>query len=68
MWSMELIYAELVILIISRVLSTIGLFYLIRLFGYEKNHTDPMTFKELFFGCYAGLMRGAIAFGLVLKI
>ena len=39
-----------------------------KLFGYEKNHPQPLTFKELFFIFYAGLMRGAIAFGLVLKI
>lgn len=35
---------------------------------YDKNHPHPINFKELLFIWYAGLIRGAIAFGLVLRI
>jgi len=45
-----------------------GLVGLLKLCGYEKDHPAPLTLKEMFFIWYAGLIRGAIAFGLVLRI
>lgn len=36
--------------------------------GYEKSSTQPVTLKEMIFIWYAGLIRGAIAFGLVLRL
>ena len=68
MWSWELICAELVIILICRGISTIGLFGLIKLMGYEKNHSHPLTLRDMGFLFYSGLMRGAIALGLVLRI
>lgn len=53
---------------IGRVISTFGLIGLLKLCGYEKNNPKKITWKELTFIWYAGLIRGAIAFGLVLRI
>lgn len=63
-WSWELILVEVVIIFIGRYGGTMGLIYLLQLCGYKSG----ITFKQLFFIGYAGLIRGAIAFGLVLRI
>lgn len=67
-WSTELIIVEFVIILIGRALGTFGLVGLLKCFGYEKNNARKITWKELAFIWYAGLIRGAIAFGLVLRI
>ena len=67
-FSMELIYAECAIIMFGRLLGTLGLIGFLKLFKYEQDHPTPVTFKELCFIWYAGLIRGAIAFGLVLRI
>ena len=41
---------------------------LLKMCGYEKNDEDRLKWSELLFIWYAGLIRGAIAFGLVLRI
>ena len=68
MWSWELIYVEGIIILIGRFLGTFGLLGFLKLFGYEKNDKRKITCGELLFIWYAGLIRGAIAFGLVLRI
>jgi hypothetical protein len=50
--------------VIGRLISTIGLIYFLTLFGYKSG----ITFKQLVFIWYSGMIRGAIAFGLVLRI
>ena len=45
-------------------MGTMGLMGVARLFGYDSK----IDLKELIFIWYAGMIRGAIAFGLVLKI
>lgn len=55
---------ELLIIIVGRYLGSVGLIYFMTLFGHKKK----VEFKELVFIGYAGLIRGAIAFGLVLNI
>lgn len=67
-WSTDLIILEIVIIMVGRGIGTIGLYSLLKLCGYEKDSRDPLTFKELAFIWYAGMIRGAIAFGLVLRI
>jgi NhaP-type Na+/H+ or K+/H+ antiporter len=52
------------IIIVGRFFGVLGLVYLLVLFKHKKK----VTLKELIFICYAGMIRGAIAFGLVLKI
>ena len=59
---------ELVVIIIGRALGTFGLFGLLKLFNYERDNPKKITWRELTFIWYAGLIRGAIAFGLVLRI
>jgi hypothetical protein len=63
-WSLDLILAELAIIVVGRGLGTVGLVALLRLCGRATN----TTWKELLFIWYAGMIRGAIAFGLVLRI
>merc|ERR1711957_274197 len=41
---------------------------LLKCCGYEKNNDNKLEWRELFFITFAGLIRGAIAFGLVLRM
>ena len=68
MWSWELIIVEGIIILIGRFLGTFGLIGFLKIFGYEKDNRRRVTCGELLFIWYAGLIRGAIAFGLVLRI
>ena len=54
----------LFIILVGRFIGTVGLVSLLTLF----KHKPKTSFKELVFIWYAGLIRGAIAFGLVLRI
>jgi len=63
-WSPSLIGVMLGICILGRFGGTLGLIGLLRLCGYDSG----IKWKEVFFIGYAGLIRGAIAFGLVLRI
>ena len=67
-FSPSLIAIEFGIIMFGRAMATMGLIGVLKLCKYEKNHPNPVTFKELLFIWYAGLIRGAIAFGLVLRI
>lgn len=67
-WSTELILVELCVVLVGRFLATFGLIGLLKLCKYEKTNPKKITCKELLFIWYAGLIRGAIAFGLVLRI
>ena len=67
-FSFELIQIECLIIMTGRLMGTLGLIGFLKLFDYEKDHPTPITFKELTFIWYAGMIRGAIAFGLVLRI
>ena len=67
-WSSELIIVELFVILIGRGLGTFGLFGLLKCCGYEKDSAKKITWRELTFIWYAGLIRGVIAFGLVLRI
>jgi len=63
-WSPDLIMVELAIIVVGRGLGTVGLVGVLRCCGYATN----TSIKELLFIWYAGMIRGAIAFGLVLRI
>ena len=63
-WSWHLIAVEFGIVIVGRFGGTLGLIGLLRLCGYQSG----INWKQVFFIGYAGLIRGAIAFGLVLRI
>jgi len=54
--------------VIGRFFATFGLIGLLKMCGYERNDPKRLTCKELLFIWYAGLIRGAIAFGLVLRV
>lgn len=63
-WSWQLFIAELIIVILGRFMGTIGIIKFLELFGYKSG----IRFKDLIFISYAGMIRGAVAFGLVLRI
>jgi NhaP-type Na+/H+ or K+/H+ antiporter len=63
-WSFDLFLVELVILIVGRFIGTSGLMFFLSFFGYRSG----ISWRELIFIWYAGMIRGAIAFGLVLRI
>ena len=64
-WSPDLFFTEIIVIILGRILGTLGLMSIAKMCGFvEKN----INFKELVFIWYAGMIRGAIAFGLVLRI
>ena len=67
-FSISFVCVMFVIVIIGRGMATMGLIALLKLCGYEKGHKSPLTYAELAFIWCAGLIRGAIAFGLVLRI
>lgn len=63
-WSWQLFIAMLIICISGRFIGTIGVIKILELFGYKSG----IRFKDLVFISYAGIIRGAVAFGLVLRI
>lgn len=64
-WSISFILTEMVICIIARFIGTVCLLYMCSCCSKKKG---GISFKQVLFICYAGLIRGAIAFGLVLKL
>ena len=67
-FSPDLIMLEFAVIAIGRFMGTIGIFGLLKCCSYEKDHPTPVTCKELLFIWYAGLIRGAIVFGLICRI
>ena len=63
-WSWQLFIAMLIICVLGRFIGTIGVIKILELFGYRSG----IRFKDLIFISYAGIIRGAVAFGLVLRI
>lgn len=55
---------EIFVIVIGRFVGTVGLLYFLKLF----KHEPKTTFRQTIFIYYAGSIRGAIAFGLVLSI
>ena len=52
------------ICIVARLIGTIGLVYMLTICGRKTG----ISFRQLLFISYAGMIRGAIAFGLVLRL
>lgn len=63
-WCWSFIGAQTLIIIVGRVMAVIGTFYAFRCCFKKKT----IKFSELLFITYAGMIRGAIAFALVLRI
>ena len=63
-WSWSFIFSEFAIIVIFRIIAVLGTFYTLRLCCRRKT----IAFRELLFITYGGMIRGAIAFALVLKI
>ena len=60
-WSPSLFLVELAIIIVGRFIGTVGLVSMLQCCGFKSG----ISLKELIFIWYAGMIRGAIAFGLV---
>ena len=67
-FSPALVGILLCVVVFCRFIATIGLVSVLKLCKYESKHPNPLNYKELVFIWYSGLIRGAIAFGLVLRI
>lgn len=67
-FSPDLFYLVICTLAAGRFFSTFLLIGMLKICGYEKNSPSPINFRELFYLWYSGLIRGAISFGLVLRI
>ena len=68
-FSISLIFILMAVIVLCRFVATVGFVTLLKLCcRYERRHADPINFRELVFIWYSGLIRGAIAFGLVLCI
>jgi len=63
-WSPDLFLCELIVIMVGRFIGTVGMVSLLDCCGYQSG----MSLKELVFIWYAGMIRGAIAFGLVLRL
>lgn len=64
-WSWEFFVAEFIVVLVGRYLGIVGLLYGISIvFGHKRQ----ITFKEAIFLYCGGMIRGAIAFGLVLRL
>ena len=63
-WSWSFILIELVICVFARIIGTVGMLY----FFVLLRHRAKIDFKQACFISYAGMIRGAIAFGLVLNL
>jgi len=63
-WSWQLFIGEVLVVLVGRFSGTIGLIKFLEIFGYKSG----IGLRELTFISYAGMIRGAVAFGLVLKI
>jgi NhaP-type Na+/H+ or K+/H+ antiporter len=63
-WSWQLFIAMLIICCAGRFIGTIGIIKLFEITGYKSG----IKFRDLIFISYAGIIRGAVAFGLVLRI
>ena len=67
-FSISLVLILMAVVVFCRFVATIGLVSCLKLCRYESKHNNPLNYKELIFIWYSGLIRGAIAFGLVLRI
>lgn len=64
-WSLEFVAFEFFFVLISRFIGSVGLLYISSfIFRYKR----ALSFKEAVFLNFSGVIRGAIAFGLVLKL
>lgn len=64
-WSWQFCVSEFFVVIIGRFLGTVGLLYTV---SFILNHERELSFNEAIFLYCGGMIRGAIAFGLVLRL
>lgn len=64
-WSWQFFIAEFFVIIVGRFLGIVGLLYIM---SFVLNHKRELSFKETMFLYCGGMIRGAIAFGLVLRL
>ena len=67
-FSISLVLLLMGTVVACRFMATVGFISCLKLCKYESKHHNPLNYRELIFIWYAGLIRGAIAFGLVLRI
>lgn len=63
-WCPKLIMAEIGVIMVGRFIAVVGLLLFLKICKYDSK----LSLKQQIFVWFAGMIRGAIAFGLVLKI
>lgn len=64
-WSWQFFVSEFFVIVVGRFFGIIGLLYFV---SWILNHERELNFKEAMFLYCGGMIRGAIAFGLVLRL
>lgn len=64
-WSWQFFVSEFFVILVGRFFGIVGLLYVV---SFILNHKRELTFKEAMFLYCGGMIRGAIAFGLVLRL
>jgi NhaP-type Na+/H+ or K+/H+ antiporter len=64
-WSLMFCVGEIIVAALCRFIAVMGTLYGFKFFF---KHKVQLNFQEVIFTCFAGMIRGAIAFGLVLKL
>jgi NhaP-type Na+/H+ or K+/H+ antiporter len=64
-WSWQFFIAEFFVIVIGRFVGIVGLLYVV---SFIFNHKRELSFNEVIFLYCGGMIRGAIAFGLVLRL
>lgn len=64
-WSWQFFIAEFFVILVGRFLGIVGLLYAV---SFLLNHKRELNFNEIIFLYCGGMIRGAIAFGLVLRL
>lgn len=63
-WCPKLIFVEIGVIMVGRFVAVSGLLFFLKICKYDSQ----LNFKQQIFIWFAGMIRGAIAFGLVLNI
>ena len=64
-WSYEFFIIEFIVVVVGRFIGVVGLLYLV---SFIFRHKKELNFNEAVYLYIAGMIRGAIAFGLVLRM
>ena len=65
-WSLSFVFLTILILFLSRMGGCIGLYLIVRAFNKFKNEITSINMYHVWIIWFAGVVRGAIAFALII--